>query len=243
MNKVPIAVAKVQHPTGDIVYVVPNEVCEWRVRTIFEKEPETIAWISEFNPGDVFFDVGANVGLYSVWAAKTTGAIVHAFEPEGQNFAALCQNIFLNKTDITPWPIAISNQTRIAPLNLSQFAAGASCHAVGEAISFKSKPFKPEFVQGTVCLPLDHLVEIGLPQPDFIKIDVDGLEYSVVAGGFNCLQKCRSVLIEIDSNRAEHRRAVGVFEDWGFSYDQAQVDAARRTEGPFTGIGNVIFRR
>lgn len=81
--------AAIAHPTGDVYFVTPNEHCEFRVRSFFDKEPDTIEWLAEINPGEVYIDVGANVGMYAIWAAKTTGARVVAFEPESQNFALL----------------------------------------------------------------------------------------------------------------------------------------------------------
>src|SRR4029077_1974122 len=79
-----------------VSYVTPTTFTKWRVDTLFEKEPITIEWISNFKSDDVLVDVGANVGMYTVWAAKTRGVRVFAFEPEAQNFALLNRNIFFN---------------------------------------------------------------------------------------------------------------------------------------------------
>ena len=54
-------------------YVTPNTATRWRVDTLFEKEPITIEWIAGFKPDDVLIDVGANVGMYTIWAAKSRG--------------------------------------------------------------------------------------------------------------------------------------------------------------------------
>lgn len=240
-------VAKIEHPTGDVLYVTPNKQCDLRVRSFFDKEPDTIAWISELNPGEVFVDVGANVGMYSLWAAKTTGARVFAFEPESQNFALLCQNILINRCDVMAYPLAVSDSTRIArtaPLYLSQFAPGGSCHTLGESVDFKGRPMKPAFVQGTCAVSLDGLwQDDAILPPDFIKIDVDGLEPAVIRGAPHCLENARSVLVELDINRPTHAAVIGQMEDIGFRWDKEQADKSRRKEGAFTGIGNVIFRR
>src|SRR6185436_17445467 len=79
-----------------VVYATPNSATRWRVETLFTKEPITIEWIAGFQAGEVLVDVGANVVMYSIWAAKTRGARVFAFEPESQNFALLNRNIQLN---------------------------------------------------------------------------------------------------------------------------------------------------
>src|SRR3990167_5131009 len=73
-----------------------NARCEWRVRTLATKEPSVYEWLQTLGPDDVLFDVGANIGVYTVFAAVCMGARVVAFEPEAQNFAALNLNLSLN---------------------------------------------------------------------------------------------------------------------------------------------------
>src|SRR5947209_19983984 len=67
-----------------------------RVRTLFSKEPITLAWIDTFAEGETLFDIGANVGMYTIYAAVMRKATVHAFEPEALNYAELYKNIYLN---------------------------------------------------------------------------------------------------------------------------------------------------
>lgn len=237
-------VARVSHPTGDVFYAAPNEACAGRAASLFTKEPDTIAWIAEFNPGDVFVDVGANVGMYSIWAARTTGARVFAFEPESQNFAVLCTNIVLNQVDVLAFPFALSDEASVSKLYLSQFVAGGSCHTFGEKVNYKGKPMTPSFVQGACAFRLDSLVDQGvLPWPDHIKIDVDGIEDRVLSGMGLCLFRAKSVLVEIDTASKRHERLIGQMEDLGFRWDHLEAEAARRKSGAFAGIGNVIFRR
>ena len=63
------------------------------------KEPETVAWIERFvRPGDVVFDIGANVGAYSLVVDRAAGGqcTVYAFEPSFSTFAQLSRNVALN---------------------------------------------------------------------------------------------------------------------------------------------------
>ena len=55
---------------GKISFYCHGEVPLIRARTLLTKEPETILWIDDFNKDDVFWDVGANIGPYSLYAAK-----------------------------------------------------------------------------------------------------------------------------------------------------------------------------
>ena len=64
------------------------------MRTLFSKEPITLAWIDTFKDGETLYDIGANVGMYTIYAAVMRKANVYAFEPEALNYAELNKNIF-----------------------------------------------------------------------------------------------------------------------------------------------------
>ena len=85
----------------------------WRADGYATKEPDTLAWIDGFlKPGDVFYDVGANIGQYALYAAKRLGGQcrVLAFEPEALNYAKLNTNIVLNgqSETITAYCLAVT---------------------------------------------------------------------------------------------------------------------------------------
>jgi hypothetical protein len=79
--------------------------------------------------------------------------------------------------------------------------------------------------------------------PTHIKIDVDGFEHKVLAGAGACLTVAKSVLVELNTALLEHCRIYEIMEDHGLYPDVETADKARRKEGPFEGIGNVIFYR
>ncbi|MEL0315459.1 MAG: FkbM family methyltransferase, partial [Halieaceae bacterium] len=165
-----------------MIFNTPNSHTAWRVNSLFEKEPDTIAWLESFEEHAVLYDIGANVGMYSIYAAIVRGAKVLAFEPESQNFALLNKNIFSNKLAglVTAYPVALSSSFEFSSLYLSGFIAGGSCHNFGESVDFNDKPFQSDFEQGCLAIPLDRLIsDFGFPAPDHIKIDVDGLEHKV----------------------------------------------------------------
>ncbi|MFZ5723012.1 MAG: FkbM family methyltransferase [Pseudomonadota bacterium] len=231
-----------------IIYNTPNRGAVWRVQTLFEKEPDTIAWLNGFAAGSVLYDVGANVGMYSIYAAAVRGVRVFAFEPESQNYALLNKNIFTNQLSgsVQAYPVALSDATSFDRLYLSQFMPGGSCHNFGESLDFDGKPFTAGFAQGCFAIPLDELVDAhGLPLPDHIKIDVDGIEHKVIAGARRTLQRpeVKSVLIEINTNRDDHRETVDLMGRLGFRWSQEQVEQAQRKDGAFKGVGNYIFLR
>lgn len=235
---------------GDVAvrYSVPSKMALWRVETLLTKEPETIDWINSFGPSEVLVDVGANVGMYSIWAAATRGTRVFAFEPEAQNFALLNRNIQLNGLGekVIAWCAAVSDDLRFDRLFLNSTTIGDSCHSFGTRVDFRLQPRNFQFVQGCFSATLDQLVESGtIPKPHHIKVDVDGFEHKVIAGAKSTLADptLRSVLVEINTNLAEHRAIVGELVSHGFQFSEDQVSQSRVAEGPFAGVANYLFRR
>lgn len=239
---------EISHQGTRVVFATPTVHTKWRVDSLFEKEPVTIQWISEFAHGDVLVDVGANVGMYSLWAAKTRGAKVYAFEPEAQNYALLNRNIALNGVggQVKAYCLALSDSAGYSELHLSALQVGGSCHSLGERVDFKHEPMAPAFSQGCIAARLDDLVAEGVvPTPAHIKIDVDGFEPKVIAGARRLLadRQLRSLLIEINQNLADHMQIIAELAALGFRHDPAQVAAAERKSGMFKGVAEYVFKR
>jgi FkbM family methyltransferase len=239
---------ELQHAGRRMVFVTPNIMTRWRVETIHKKEPCTLQWIENFQPGDVLVDVGANVGMYSIWAAATRGTRVFAFEPEAQNYALLNRNIQANGLGglIKAFCAGLSDQSGLTELYLSELRAGGSNHSVGAALDFKHEPMRAAYQQGCVALKLDDLVASGaVPQPNHIKIDVDGFEPKVVAGAAAVVKNpsLRSILIETNPQLDDHRQMVTGLTALGFTYDTGQVARAARKTGTFKGVAEYVFNR
>ena len=226
----------------------PNRATAWRVESLFSKEPDTIAWLASFAPGEVLLDIGANVGMYTVFAALARQVTVYAFEPESQNYALLNRNIHDNGIADRAFAFcaALSDSARFHRLYLSAFVPGGSCHTFGEPLDHHGRPAASPFAQGCYSTTVDTLVAEGaMPVPQHIKIDVDGIEPKVVAGARETLRnpRVRSVLIEINTHLESHWDTIDAMLEAGFDYNRAEADAARRTEGAFEGVGNYVFRR
>jgi FkbM family methyltransferase len=236
-----LPVLKCESKYGDLLYAIANDHTAWRVKTIYSKEPDTIAWIDSMSPGETFVDVGANMGIYTIYAAKR-GLAVYAFEPEAQNYALLCRSIMVNEMEVPAYCVALSDEWNADWLYLSGFLPGGSCHTAGADLNHRlekrDRPVGP-LKQGCLSVPLDNF-DI---KADHAKIDVDGLEHRVLSGGIRTFTNCKSVLIEINQALSEHQQLIHIMEDLGFRRDMAQVHAATRTEGTFKGCGNQIFRR
>ncbi|MBF0523111.1 MAG: FkbM family methyltransferase [Candidatus Omnitrophica bacterium] len=199
----------------------PNDLVRWRAETYFTKEPETIEWVDTFNPGDVLFDIGANVGLYSIYAAKK-GIDVVSFEPESQNFALLNKNIYLNKCSnkVTCLNVAISDQNLCDYLYLPQFQAGGAINCFGSPLDEQGKFFAPVFNQGVMSYTLDFFLLQSKFFPTHIKIDVDGIEPKVINGAENTLKdpRLKSLSIELNDELLEHLEVVKKIQLMGFTF-------------------------
>lgn len=226
-------------------FAAPNLVARHRAATLFDKEPETIAWIDGFRPGEVLFDVGANVGTYTVYAAAR-GHRVIAIEPEAGNYALLNRNIALNGLDAvaTAYCLGLSDREGLFALNLSTTESANSQHQLGEAVDFEGNPFRPAFRQGAVGTTLDALVNSCGVRPDHVKVDVDGLEAAVLRGARATIGApgLRSMLVELNEARSDHREVANWLRSQGFRED-LRGQSGMTSQGRFADCFNCIWRR
>jgi|APSaa5957512622_1039677.scaffolds.fasta_scaffold65391_1 FkbM family methyltransferase len=187
------------------------------------KEPDTIYWIDHYiNNDEVLYDIGANIGVFSLYAAHNINNIkVYSFEPESSNYYYLNKNIYRNKFDntILALNIALNDTSIISTLNLSSFIAGGSMHNFHDELDQNHEKLKPVFKQGAVGISLDELVlNFGLPVPNHIKIDVDGNEYKVINGMTKILRnkKLKSIAIELNDNLEIDDNIVQIIIESGF---------------------------
>ena len=209
-----------------------------RIRTLFSKEPITLAWIDTFADGETLFDIGANVGMYTVYAAIVRGCRVYACEPEALNYGELNKNIYLNDLHgkVLGYCVALSDVDKPDRLLLSDFGLGISYHDFEENSWTEDKQFAPDWrvskdnrrAQGCIGYRLDSMIEQGLPTPEHIKIDVDGLEHRVIEGMKATLRQPthKTVLIEINFDNPKNLEIVHQMEalGWRFSWDQLRVN-------------------
>lgn len=230
----------------EIMFIHENANTKWRIDTLFEKEPHTLAWLNRFEENETFIDIGANIGLYSIWAAAMRGANVYAFEPDGQNFALLNKNIFINNLylnkKVLAYCCAISDSIHFSELFSTDCSAGTSYNDFDERLPGRVT----KFVQGCISVSIDELVSTGaIPPPDHIKIDVDGYEHLAVLGCREVIESgsLKSILIEIDSNDENHLPIIDYMLENGYTYSQEQVEGKRsmQTAPSVAGTGNYIF--
>lgn len=168
-------------------------------------EPETIAWIrTHVRPTDVFWDIGANIGVYSVFAAKCGAKAVYAFEPFAATYLQLLRNLVANAVDdrVIALNMAMSATTAIGTLTLTSFEPGVTSTLQGHELKGVRKD-TPIGVQHILTMDAaDFVVRFPEAAPDHIKIDVDGAEPLVLPGLLPLLGRVRSLSLEIEPDFA-----------------------------------------
>lgn len=134
-------------------------------------------WIDAFPDDAVFWDIGANIGTFALYAGFKPVVRVLAFEPAASSFAVLNRNIELNSLDrITAYCIAFAGDTRLASFNMASTSPGASMHGFGTERNQFGGAIDVNFSQGAVGFSIDDFVTMFSPLlPTHVKIDVDGI--------------------------------------------------------------------
>jgi FkbM family methyltransferase len=193
--------ARVTHAGTELRFTVPNSLNHFRMSSFATKEPETLAWIDAIPRGAVLWDVGANIGLYSCYAAKARGCRVIAFEPSVFNLELLARNIFLNDLAdrVTIVSLPLFEQVAEGSLNMSSMQWGGALSTFGAEHGFDGEALAKVFEFRTVGVSMDDCVsKLGLPPPDFLKMDVDGIEHLILRGGRQVLSRLSGVSVEIN---------------------------------------------
>ena len=213
----------VVHGSVKLLLTEPGPQIKSRNLTFSTKEPGTLEWIDSFASGSELWDIGANVGLYSVYAAKR-GIRVRAFEPSVFNLEFLAKNINLNEVSdlVTIVPVAVGGEgVSASKLNLSSTAWGDSQNSFGTLRGQFGVEISSNFKYEVLGVSLDALVKtLHLAQPNYIKIDVDGIEPEILESGVSVLREVQSVLVECPAYEGGGKRVRLSLEVAGLRLDR-----------------------
>jgi len=208
---------KIQILNQKINFFIPNQLVEWRVDTFHTKEPETLDWIDTFDKsGDfIFWDIGANIGLYSIYnSLKHKKSQTISFEPSTSNLRVLSRNISINnlfdRIKIFTAPLT-KGENKFLIMKEGEFQEGGALNSFGENFDFEGKKFSSKMNYQIYGTNINYLIDNKiLDIPDYIKIDVDGIEHLILEGGNKYLsnKKIKSLSIEINENFTEQHEKV-----------------------------------
>lgn len=181
-----------------------NWLTHYRWYLFRNKEPEVRHYINNYvKEGDVFFDIGANVGVFSIYSGKRYSDIsVYCFEPEYSNLHILKENIICNdlatKTKI--YSVAISDFVGVSNLHLQDFNPGSAIHTEDrKSIDVTEEGGPVLWSEGIAVVTLDYICEQLGVIPNTIKIDTDGNEDKILRGSLKTFsdKRLRSLIIEM----------------------------------------------
>jgi FkbM family methyltransferase len=219
-----------------------NYVTKFRYETFFFKEPETLTWINEMEPGAVFWDVGANIGLYTLYFMKVNPqGKVTAFEPHPANLYSLMENASKNGLcdgRLTIIPNPIYNENKMVNFTFNSIAIGDSNHTILENQSSES-----------IRLPsvtLKSLRADGLPAPNYLKIDVDGNELQILEAATEILtdKTLKGALVEVDIADVKQANAInGILIAAGFKEKSRHDGMSKFDKSSEKKLFNIIYSR
>lgn len=234
---------------SSIVLCVSGSLPWFRAESFHSKEPETLSWIDGMDEGATLWDIGANVGLYSVYAAMKRRARVFAFEPSVFNLELLAKNIFANRMEeqIVIIPVPLSDITECSMFKLSDTCSGGACSTFAKNLGFDGKPLATTFAYSMMGICGDDVIKTGaISLPDYIKIDVDGIEHYILAGMKTVLSqnKVKSVLIEGNEDFSEQVEKIAeIMQQCGFVLREKTHSEMFSGTGSFSHTYNQIWRR
>jgi FkbM family methyltransferase len=196
MNRIRI----VDGPSG-LKFHVPNSVNKYRAKSFLTKEPETLDWLDRIPAECVIWDIGANVGLYTCYAAAIRKCRVFAFEPSVLNLELLARNIYVNDlvSQVTIVPLPLCDQLSFSTLNMSSLELGGAKSTFMQKFGYDGFPLLVQMQVPTIGLSMVEMVDLlKISQPDYIKIDVDGIEHLILGAGGAVLRGAREILVEIN---------------------------------------------
>ena len=234
---------------GDFEFVTPNYISLFRAKTFYTKEKETLEWIDGFKENSFFLDIGSNVGLYSIYASKRKNCKVISAEPSPLNLKLLSRNIHLNKlsNSIFILPFAFSDKKNtfnkfIETTNLD----GGALNSFGVNYDYRGNEildYKTEFF--TYGTTIDDFFENQFKEsyPNYIKIDVDGIEHLIINGGKNIIKNHVSeLLVEVsESFDTQKQTIIKLMNEYGFKLIWKKASFTTKNKNDLTL--NYLFKK
>lgn len=243
------SVARIAARKHELLLDVSNGRLEVWAKHFVETEPELLDFIDAIPDRAVYYDIGASIGHFALYAAMRIKRVI-ALEPEALNFATASLNHFLNRDriagDFTLLNLAASDALAIEHLAINLYGAGEHTKALQRTDRSEGASSARATLhrQPVLTFPLDELTSrFGLPEPSYLKIDVDGAEASVLMGAARCLENrdLKQVFIELEAGEAEQHclRLLA-----GHRFELAERHPVRRISGGhYENLTNCVFVR
>ena len=185
-----------------------------------EEQPLINFFVKNLKEGDVFYDIGANYGFYSVMALNLIkGGEIHAFEPSASTFKYLAKNISENETNANLTfvsQVAVGEKMGNIPFHDS-YSEGNSSISTASPLGAGGDPIEANTT--VYCTTIDMYTK-NKKGPSFIKLDVEGYERNVIEGASSTISKYKPVIgMEIWKQESE-KLPLLLINNFGYSMYQ-----------------------
>ena len=235
-----------------VKFFAPSSIAYWRIKNFYDKEPETLAWIDNFDPGNsIFWDIGSNIGVYSIYAAtKNKYLDVVAFEPSTSNLNILSRNIALNnlqdKIKIAQIPLT-KEENQFLLMKETSLVEGSALNAFGVDFDSDGNNIKEINKYMLFGNSINNLLDNKILEiPNYIKIDVDGIEHLILSGADKHLnnEKIKSILVELNEDfKDQLKSSLEILNNNGFSLEKKERSKMVENDHLNSKTYNFIFKR
>ena len=228
--------------------VADSPIEQWRVDTFWTKEPGTIDWLNALHSGDVLIDVGANIGLYSLYAASRVKH-VYAIEPHIMTAQSLLRNVAINnwQDKITVLTTAVGGSSALVNFYYRKFQPGSSGHQCQRPLGEDGAEFEPVAIERKQMISVGDIISCEEPSVA-IKIDVDGLELDVLRGCHWLFRRKQIKSLQVEIHPHTRDDIASLLRDYGWWTDRVHYTsngqkAISQGADPETLACNYVFER
>jgi len=176
-----------------------NERLYLFLKVQFIVQKDLVNWIDTFNNKDIFYDIGSNIGMFSIYAAKKK-IKTYCFEPHYSNLDDLQHNIYLNKVEdyINVVPLPLNETVKKVSIDLRDLTSSSARNEISHLKSDYNNELKSVLRLNTISFSIKHLIQNNLILPPTkVKLDVDGVEFLILKGFEDLLSNVDEILLEL----------------------------------------------
>lgn len=247
----PPIVIKTRLNDTSLKFVCDDDIEIYRAKTLFTKEEGTIRWLRDnVRPTDVIYDIGANIGIYSIFAASL-GCQVVAFEPQLLNACSLMRNILKNGFEkrITILTCALHDDESFLNFNYNSMRVGSSGSQLNHTTDESGKHFNPVMRELKYATTVNNIIgRLAIPLPDLVKLDVDGNELLILKGMSRALGASLLRSIQVEMHPKDSSTVTQLLEDYSFKlvdthYTLIGKQLLKERGNPDQIVYNAVFSR
>jgi len=183
-----------------------------------QREDNIKEYISTLESGSVFYDLGANLGWFALYAASI-GLKTYAFEVDDNNFLGLQENAKqFDFPNLELFNIGIADRKRSVLLRKYDNVIGSHRKTLElDDFAASDRVISYNHTKMIEVDSLDNIIqEKSLPYPDYLKVDIDGSEHAFLVGSPNTLTNAKSLVIELCKENSRYDDCVAILLSYGF---------------------------